>query len=161
MLRMKIGELSRRTGTSAPTIRYYESIGLLPAPLRESGGQRSFDEADERRVRFIGSCRELGFSLEQISGMTQVMLDTRQSCEPLRDVAQAQLSLVRSRIKELQAMQKSLERLVQDCSARCAGGPAQDCVIGDALHGQVSTASACCTASSASCCAPRRVSATH
>ncbi|MEQ8444395.1 MAG: MerR family DNA-binding transcriptional regulator, partial [Pelagibacterium sp.] len=38
-----IGELSKRTGTKVPTIRYYESIGLLPEPLRTEGNQRRYD----------------------------------------------------------------------------------------------------------------------
>jgi DNA-binding transcriptional MerR regulator len=42
---LKIGELAKRTGTNAPTIRYYEDIGLIPRASRREGGQRSYGHA--------------------------------------------------------------------------------------------------------------------
>lgn len=57
----RIGELARRTRTNPPTIRYYEEIGLLPAPARRDGGQRSYGEEDERRLTFSGSAGNSAF----------------------------------------------------------------------------------------------------
>ena len=51
-MELKIGDLARATGTSTPTVRYYEQIGLLPAPQRR-GAQRRYGDGDVRRLTFI------------------------------------------------------------------------------------------------------------
>jgi MerR family mercuric resistance operon transcriptional regulator len=56
-----IGELSRRTGANIETIRYYERIGMMPAPLRSQGGRRLYTEDQSRRLAFIRRARTLGF----------------------------------------------------------------------------------------------------
>ena len=53
MKTITIGEASRKSGVKVPTIRYYESIGLLPEPNRSEGNQRSYEPADLRRLAFI------------------------------------------------------------------------------------------------------------
>ncbi|MBO0865344.1 MAG: MerR family transcriptional regulator, partial [Mycobacterium sp.] len=73
---IKIGELARATGTTAPTIRYYEEIGLLP-PAPRSGGQRQYGDADVRRLTFIRRCRESGFPVEQV----RVLASLTHDCE--------------------------------------------------------------------------------
>ena len=61
-----IGELARRTGCKVQTIRYYETIGLMPAPLRSTGNQRLYDRSAVDRPGFIPHGRELGFSLPAV-----------------------------------------------------------------------------------------------
>ena len=63
---MRIGKFAVFAGTNASTIRYYEQIGLLPAPKRIGSNHRHYGEADVARLGFILRCRALGFSLEQI-----------------------------------------------------------------------------------------------
>ena len=63
---VSIGQASRDSGIKVPTIRYYESIGLLPSPPRTEGNRRLYDGADLRRLRFIRHARELGFELSLI-----------------------------------------------------------------------------------------------
>ena len=62
---MKIGELSERTGASARSIRYYESLGLVRAE-RLSNGYREFPEASVQTVEMIKWLLELGFPTELI-----------------------------------------------------------------------------------------------
>ena len=54
------------TSTNAPTIRYYEEIGMLRPADRQSGGQRVYGDADVKRLTFIRRCREFGFSIDQV-----------------------------------------------------------------------------------------------
>ena len=61
MSNLKIGALAELTGTTAPTIRYYEEIGLLRSADRQSGGQRVYGDADVKHLTFIRRCREFGF----------------------------------------------------------------------------------------------------
>jgi DNA-binding transcriptional MerR regulator len=63
MAGLRIGALASRMGTNAPTIRYYEEIGLLPRAHRRSGGQRIYSEEDVTRLTFIRRCRGFGFSI--------------------------------------------------------------------------------------------------
>jgi MerR family transcriptional regulator, redox-sensitive transcriptional activator SoxR len=62
---MKIGELSGRTGVNTSAVRYYESVGLLPAPHR-SGGQRRYPDDAVHRVLLIRFARNMGFTLGEI-----------------------------------------------------------------------------------------------
>ncbi|WP_418956102.1 MerR family transcriptional regulator [Streptomyces tritici] len=57
---MRIGELSRRTGVSVPTIKYYVREGLLPAGRLTSPNQASYDEGHERRLRLIRALLDVG-----------------------------------------------------------------------------------------------------
>lgn len=125
----RIGELARRTRTNPPTIRYYEEIGLLPAPARRDGGQRSYGEEDERRLTFIRQCREFGFSIEQVRSLVSLTQHHDRSCMEARDLAVDHLAAVRARVAELKALERDLSNFVGRCDAACAGGPGPDCVV--------------------------------
>lgn len=124
---MKIGELARRTRTNAPTIRYYEEIGLLPAPARREGGQRTY--GDGRRLTFIRQCREFGFPIEQIRSLVALTEDQDRSCTEARSIAQAHLGAVRTKLTELKGLERNLTDFIKRCDAVCSGGPGPDCVI--------------------------------
>jgi len=126
---LKIGELARRTGTNAPTVRYYEQIGLLPPASRRDGGQRSYGGADVRRLTFIRRCRDFGFSIEQVRALTTLVQDRQRSCSEVRDLAQSRLAAVRAKLDELQALERMIAGFIEDCEMACAGGPGPDCVI--------------------------------
>ena len=132
---LRIGGLAERTGTNAPTIRYYEEIGLLPPPARREGGQRCFDEDDVKRLTFIRRCRGFGFPIEQVRTLVSLMHDPARSCMEARDLAQDQLEAVRAKLVELKALERSIAGFVQTCDASCAGGPGPDCSILEDLTG--------------------------
>lgn len=130
---MKIGTLARRTGTNAPTIRYYEEIGLLRSADRQAGGQRVYSEDDIKQLTFIRRCREFGFSIEQVRSLVALMQDPSLSCMQARDLAHGHLVAVRSKLADLKALEHSIAAFVASCDASCAGGPGPDCVILDDL----------------------------
>ena len=126
---LKIGALAASTGTSSPTIRYYEDIGLLPRAGRRPGGQRSYGAEDVKRLVFIRRCRDFGFSIEQVRSLLALMQDRGRSCFEARDLARAHLAAVRAKLAELKALEKSVGDFVRRCEEACAGGPGPDCVI--------------------------------
>jgi DNA-binding transcriptional MerR regulator len=126
---LKIGALAKRTGTNAPTIRYYESIGLLPRPGRQDGGQRTYGDEDVKRLTFIRRCRDFGFPIERVRTLANLMQDRDRSCTEARDLAQDHLTAVRAKLVELKALERSIAGFVISCDASCAGGPGPDCVI--------------------------------
>ncbi|PZQ32511.1 MAG: MerR family transcriptional regulator [Stenotrophomonas acidaminiphila] len=125
---LKIGRLAQITGTNAPTIRYYEQIGLLPAPTRPAGSQRVYDENDVRRLTFIRRCRDFDFPIEKVRQMV-VLMDSERSCMEARDLAQEQLEEVRRKLQELRQLEQSIAGFVERCDQQCAGGAGADCVI--------------------------------
>jgi DNA-binding transcriptional MerR regulator len=135
---LRIGELADRTGTSAPTIRYYEEIGLLRRAPRQAGNQRVYSRGDVERLTFIRRCREFDFSIEQVRVLVSLLDDPNSSCMDARDLAATHLDDVRVKMRELEALERSLVSFVQACDTSCAGGPGPDCVIlGDlARHGR-------------------------
>lgn len=62
-----IGELSRRTGISSYTIRFYEKIGLLSEPSRAPGNRRMYSEKDIRFLLFVSGLKQTGMSLGDIT----------------------------------------------------------------------------------------------
>ena len=72
---MKISEASQASGCHLETIRYYERIGLMPAPTRTGSGYRSYSEQDVERLRFITRGRDLGFSLDEIRSLMRLDQD--------------------------------------------------------------------------------------
>ena len=125
---LRISALARRTGASAPTIRYYEEIGLLPRPGRRESGHRTYGEADVRRLTFIRRCREFGFPIPQVRSLLNLTEDASRPCVEAADLAQEQLGAVRLKLAELKALEASLEAFLQVCASTCAGGPGPDCV---------------------------------
>jgi DNA-binding transcriptional MerR regulator len=128
---MRIGLLADRTGTTVPTIRYYETIGLLRPAARQSGGQRTYDNEDARRLSFIRRCRELDFSIEEVRSLLTLMNDGYSSCAATRELAELQLSKVKRKLADLRALEAIFASMVSNCNSRCEGGPAPDCVIFD------------------------------
>lgn len=63
---MQIGDVARALGLNPKTIRYYEAIGLLPAPQRTEGGFRRYTPAEVERIDFIRRARALDLSLDEI-----------------------------------------------------------------------------------------------
>jgi MerR family mercuric resistance operon transcriptional regulator len=128
-LGIQIGELSRRTGCNIETIRYYERIGLLPAPARSAGRYRVYETGDVRRLTFIRRARELGFTLDAVRALLGLSDDGSAACPEVRELAANHLAEVRARIADLQAM----ERVLADAVRRCAAGELPGCPIIDAL----------------------------
>lgn len=129
MAQLKIGGLARETGTNAPTIRYYEEIGLLPRAHRRSGGQRSYGDEDIVRLTFIRRCRDFGLSIEQVKSLLSLAHDQERSCFEARDIARDHLAAVRSRVRELKALERDLARFAAECDSLCEGGAGSDCVV--------------------------------
>lgn len=129
-----IGEAARQSGVKVPTIRYYEQIGLLPAPPRSQSNRRRYDRADLRRLAFIRHARELGFEVEAVRTLLSLQDRPDQPCEAADEIARLRLIEVRQRIASLEALGAELERMVEGCSH----GRVDECRVIEVLadHGQ-------------------------
>ena len=110
-----IGRVAKVTGVAAKTIRYYEDIGVLPAPSRTASGYRQYGEPGVQRVRFIRRARTLGLPLRHLKALT-CTLDggPRAALRPrLLALVRQQLSAVRDQIAELRRLQEELEEILR------------------------------------------------
>jgi len=129
MCAMPIGELSRRTDTPAATIRYYESLGLMPEPARGPGGQRRYGAGDVARLRFIRTRRDLGFSLADIRGLLALTGPATSPCAEAVPLAREQLARVRRQIAALAEIEATLVAQIAACGPDCGAGAAPDCLL--------------------------------
>ncbi|TAL76376.1 MAG: MerR family transcriptional regulator [Beijerinckiaceae bacterium] len=111
-----IGEAARQSEVKAPTIRYYEEIGILPAPDRSGGNRRLYGTADLRRLAFIRHARELGFELGAIRTLLSLQDHPDQPCATADAIARVRLAEVEQRIANLKALKAELERMVNACA---------------------------------------------
>ena len=87
--RLTIGTLSHRTGCNIETIRYYERVGLLPAPVRSPGGYRLYGSQHLKRLTFIRRARSLGFSIDEVRTLLKLADERKRPCGEVRVVAAA------------------------------------------------------------------------
>lgn len=111
-----IGEAARQSGVKVPTIRYYEKIGLLPAPPRTEGNRRHYNLADRRRLSFIRHARELGFETDAIRSLLVLQDNPNQPCAAADTIAKARRTEVDRRIASLLVLRAELERMVTECA---------------------------------------------
>ncbi len=108
---MVIRELAQLTGVPAKTIRYYESIGLLPPAQRAANNYRQYTPADVEWLRFIASARSLGFSLDDIAEILAARDNGIAPCQRVLDAVDQRLAEIDRRIAGLLALRDSLKRL--------------------------------------------------
>jgi MerR family mercuric resistance operon transcriptional regulator len=112
---LTIGKVARAAGVNVETVRYYQRSGLVPEPPRPAGSVRRYSDETVARLRFIKRAQELGFSLAEIRRL--LALGDPQSCGKARALAADKLSLVSSRIADLERMRAVLESLIERCDA--------------------------------------------
>jgi DNA-binding transcriptional MerR regulator len=110
---MRIGELASRSGTSAKTIRYYESIGLLPAAERLPSGYRHYDVSAVARLAFIRAAQAVGLSLGEIRSITALRDEGETPCGYVVDLLRSRTAELDRRIAELRSLRGELVRLVE------------------------------------------------
>lgn len=108
---MQIKELAERAGVAESTIRYYESIALLPEPARLPNGYRDYREQDLERLRFVAGARFLDFSLDDIGEILALRERGEAPCRVVLDLLQEKADEVNRRVAELQRLETELRRL--------------------------------------------------
>jgi|SRR6185312_2331907 len=124
---LTIGELGRATDTKIETIRYYEKIGLLPAPRRTTGNYRSYAAEQLQLLGFIRRTRELGFSIEEVRELLELAAHGERPCED--QLVARHLETTERKIEAL----RRLRRELRDTLASCKGGRIAECRVIQAL----------------------------
>ncbi|HXO47256.1 MAG TPA: MerR family transcriptional regulator [Mycobacterium sp.] len=118
---LTIGRVADATGIAATTLRYYEQIGLVPAPVRV-GGQRRYDDSVLARLEVIGLCKSAGFTLDEI----EVLFADDAPGRP------ASRALAEAKLAEIDAQMESLARAraVIEWGMRCTCPSIDSCTCG-------------------------------
>lgn len=130
---MRIGELARQSRTSTETLRFYESEGLLPSPVRQANGYRDYPADSIARVRFIQHAKAVGFTLREIRELLSIQVEKDQhTCEDVKNLTRQKLNEIEKKLARLQTIRDAL-RLIHE---RCCGGTesAAHCSILSALE---------------------------
>ena len=115
---LRIGTVAERSGLSAPTIRYYESVGLLAPAPRSSTGYRHYTDTTVEELRFIKKAQALGFSLDEIREILKLSRSGRTPCSRVMDLARRHLAAVESRIEQLSRFRDVLTREISKWDGR-------------------------------------------
>jgi Hg(II)-responsive transcriptional regulator len=133
---LTIGQVAAAADVNIQTIRYYERRGLFAAPRRTPSGYREYAADAVSRLRFIKHAQELGFSLKEIQELLGLRVRHGAACNAVERKTREKIGLVQQRIRDLQRMKRTLERLAVACATK---RPTDDCPILEALedHGDV------------------------
>jgi len=124
-----IGRLAKVTATNIETIRYYERIGLLPAPGRTSGNYRAYGPDHVARLSFVRRSRDLGFSIETVRDLLGLADEKDRDCGAVDALAREHLAKVENKIADLIALRRELRDLI----GQCGHGTIAECRIIEAL----------------------------
>lgn len=127
-LPLHIGELAGELRLNPRTIRYYEAIGLLPAPVRNIAGYRLYGAADRERLRFIAKAKAIGFTLREIREILALRDGGDEPCPYVGELLEQKLTAVETQLRLLTELQAELlalraETTVTACSSTPICGP--------------------------------------
>ncbi|HEX4785763.1 MAG TPA: heavy metal-responsive transcriptional regulator [Candidatus Sulfotelmatobacter sp.] len=118
---MQIGEVAKLTALTVDAIRFYERRALLPKPPRTAGRFRIYTNQDVARLSFIRQMQGLGFSLREISQLLDLREHHREACHEVRDLLQMKLEKVKSKIRELEQLERELAVDLRKCKRELQG----------------------------------------
>lgn len=125
-----IGQLARRANVNLETIRFYERKGLLPEPPRNNSGHRQYSLTDLKRTDFIKRTQSLGFSLQEISDLLSLKVESGKTCADVKQRVKSKLIDIEEKIQTLQRMRDILMSLEANCPGK---GSLAECPILEAL----------------------------
>ena len=105
---MRIGELAGEVGVTTKTVRYYETLGLLPPPDRTASGYRSYGDDALERLRFVRDAQATGLSLTEIRSIVELKSHGERSCEHTRELLHRHLHDLDDQIERLRSARAAL-----------------------------------------------------
>ncbi|HEY1303850.1 MAG TPA: heavy metal-responsive transcriptional regulator [Vicinamibacterales bacterium] len=124
-----IGEAAAQSGVSADTLRYYERRGVLPPPIRTSGGYRLYSDDAVARVRLIKNAVGFGFSLKQLTMFFKACDGGHPPCQKVRQAGADLLEDMDRRLAEMTSARDQMRDILahwdRTLETTPAGAPAR------------------------------------
>lgn len=125
-----ISQLAAEAGVGVPTIRYYERRGIVPKAARSAAGYRQYTADAVRRVRFVRSSQQLGFSLEEIHELLMLRTADPAACDEVARRTSRKIADIDRKLGELQRIKGALGALLVTCGKKQASS---ECPVLQAL----------------------------
>jgi MerR family transcriptional regulator, copper efflux regulator len=121
-LKMLIGELSKRSGLSRDTIRFYEKQGLIKLGRRERRVNNYKEYSNEvlRRLLLLKKIKSYGFTLNESADLIALIDNNMASCNRVMKAADGKIAIINRKIEELQALKQLIKNSVESCEKGCA-----------------------------------------
>ena len=117
---MRIGDIAKRAGVTVDTVRFYERVGVLPAPAGTESGYRDYEPETVERIQLTRELQGIGFTLSDAVGALAAHDAGGATCESERWRLQAALDRVDARLAELTALRGRIVNAQQACTdGRC------------------------------------------
>ena len=107
---LRIGEVAARVGLNPKTLRFYESLGLLPSPSREVNGYRSYPADTVELLSFVKQAQGLGFTLEEIKEIVAIRRRGEVPCVHVRSLLRAKATELDRKLADLLALRRRIRR---------------------------------------------------
>ena len=108
---MRIGALASMSGLNTQTIRYYESIDLLPEPERTPAGYRDYSAAAAERLRFIRDAQACGLSLDEVQTLLSMKDAGESTCHHTLSFLERHIADIDAQIERLHAARAEMAQL--------------------------------------------------
>lgn len=118
---MTIGQVARRIGVAATTLRYYEREGLVDPTNRSRSGYRLYDESAVERLEFIRAAQAVGFTLDDIH--TLLELDDDVPCGEVQSLLERRIAEVDAKLSDLNRVRAALHNALTRCRRSKRGCP--------------------------------------
>jgi DNA-binding transcriptional MerR regulator len=115
---LRSGELARQAGVSTDTLRHYERLGLLPKPVRTSGGYRQYPPAALDRVLLIRRALLVGFTLPELASILKTRDRGGAPCREVQAIAKAKLAQVEEQLASLGSLRDHLKHVIEHWDQR-------------------------------------------
>jgi len=119
----KIGEVTKKTGMSADTLRYYEKYGLITNISRNTSGVRQYTNKDISKLKFIKRAQGMNFSLNEIKDLLSMREDPQHAKDSVRRLTADKLKNIESQLTELSTLRNELQLLLNLCRGSKDGCP--------------------------------------
>lgn len=115
-----IGTVAAEFGVNPRTLRYYETLGLLPRPSRTRSGYRVYDRRTGFLIRFIRKAKGLGLTLREIQTILAIYNSGKPPCRPFQRLLRAHVRRIDTQIQNLRSLRSDLRTLLAGWPDRCA-----------------------------------------
>lgn len=119
----RIGDVTKKTGLTADTLRYYEKIKLFPRVSRNASGIREYDDKDISRLKFIQRAQKMNFSLSEISDLLKMRENPQKVRDEVRQLTADKLLEVDEHLQSLTTLRSELQLLLNLCQGSEEGCP--------------------------------------
>ena len=120
---MLINELSKKTGISTHTIRFYEKSGLIEGKQDESIKSNNYfhyDDVTIEKLEFISDAKSVGFTIKEISQIIDAWYNNKYTKKQKLEILDDKLIFLEQKMKEIKEMKKQIFRFRDDVlNSRC------------------------------------------